>query len=107
MRHIKCAVLTNFLKKEGIEVKVILTEATQKFITPLTFQTLSGNTVYMDTFKIIGTAQVEHFSLAMRHFGLDKEIVKIWCSILKIIIPKNALIKTFFGISTIRICAKA
>jgi len=60
----KICSLINFLKKERVEVKVILTEAAQKFITPLTFQTLSGNTVYTDMFKIIDTTQVEHIALA-------------------------------------------
>lgn len=60
----KICSLINKLKGEGIIAKVILTEAGSKFITPLTIQTLSGNPVYTDTFKIINTEQVEHISLA-------------------------------------------
>lgn len=59
----KICSLINKLKKEEINAKVILTEAGSKFITPLTIQTLSGNPIYMDTFKIIGAEQVEHISL--------------------------------------------
>lgn len=60
----KICSLINKLKKEEISAKAILTEAGSKFITPLTIQTLSGNPIYMDTFKIIGAEQVEHISLA-------------------------------------------
>ncbi|WP_345368450.1 bifunctional phosphopantothenoylcysteine decarboxylase/phosphopantothenate--cysteine ligase CoaBC [Algivirga pacifica] len=41
----KAALLVRLLKKEGAEVKVIMTEAAQEFITPLTLATLSENPV--------------------------------------------------------------
>lgn len=41
----KAAILTRLLVKEGAEVKVVMTTASQEFITPLTLSTLSKNPV--------------------------------------------------------------
>ncbi|MGV3597647.1 MAG: bifunctional phosphopantothenoylcysteine decarboxylase/phosphopantothenate--cysteine ligase CoaBC [Bacteroidota bacterium] len=41
----KAAILTRLLVKEGAEVKVVMTAASQEFITPLTLSTLSKNSV--------------------------------------------------------------
>lgn len=41
----KAAILTRLLVKEGAEVKVVMTAASQEFITPLTLSTLSKNPV--------------------------------------------------------------
>jgi phosphopantothenoylcysteine decarboxylase/phosphopantothenate--cysteine ligase len=52
------------LKKLGSEVIVIMTKSAQKFVTPLTFETLSENEVVTETFpekKLVG---VRHVSLA-------------------------------------------
>ena len=42
----KVAILIRLLKKEGAEIKVIMTESAKDFITPLTLSTLSQNPVY-------------------------------------------------------------
>jgi len=47
----KAAYLTRLLRKNGAEVKVILTPCGKEFITPVTLATLSGNTVLMDFFR--------------------------------------------------------
>lgn len=47
----KSALLTRLLVKEGAEVKIIMTEAAQDFITPLTLSTLSKNPVLSDFVK--------------------------------------------------------
>jgi phosphopantothenoylcysteine decarboxylase/phosphopantothenate--cysteine ligase len=47
----KSAYLTRLLRKEGAEVKVIMTPYGREFITPVTLATLSGNTVLTDFFK--------------------------------------------------------
>ncbi len=44
--------LINLLRKERANVRVIMTEAARKFITPLTIRTLSCNAVYLDSSKI-------------------------------------------------------
>lgn len=41
----KCAILVRLLVKQGANVKVIMTDAAQQFITPLTLSTLSKNPV--------------------------------------------------------------
>lgn len=52
------------LKKQGANVEVIMTENATKFVTPLTFQTLALNPVYVDMFKEPRNYDVEHISLA-------------------------------------------
>ncbi len=47
----KSAILTRLLKKEGAEVKVIMTEAAAAFITPLTLSTLSKEPVLINFVK--------------------------------------------------------
>ena len=44
----KSAELTRLMKKAGIDVQVVMTEAGSKFITPVTMQALSGNPVFID-----------------------------------------------------------
>jgi len=60
----KVCSLINLFKKEGYEIKVIMTEAATKFVTPLTFQTLTGSPVYIDMLKNIDNTKVEHILLA-------------------------------------------
>jgi phosphopantothenoylcysteine decarboxylase / phosphopantothenate---cysteine ligase len=62
----KAAELVRLLVKAGAEVHVIMTEAAQKFVTPLTFQTLSMNPVHTDLFNLIGEREIGHISLADR-----------------------------------------
>ena len=47
----KTAILVRLLKKEGAEVRVVMTPAAKQFITPLTLSTLSGNPVLSDFFQ--------------------------------------------------------
>jgi phosphopantothenoylcysteine decarboxylase / phosphopantothenate---cysteine ligase len=51
----KSAFLIRSLIKEGAEVKVIMTDASKEFITPLTISTLSKNPVISDFFSEEGT----------------------------------------------------
>jgi phosphopantothenoylcysteine decarboxylase/phosphopantothenoylcysteine decarboxylase/phosphopantothenate--cysteine ligase len=62
----KGAELANIFTKEGYAVHVIMTAAAQKFITPLTFQTLTKNRVYTDMFDEAVYGDVRHISLAQR-----------------------------------------
>ncbi|MEG2000053.1 MAG: flavoprotein [Evtepia sp.] len=62
----KAAELANQLTKAGYGVHVILTEAAQQFITPLTFQTLTKNKVHTGLFEAAVPMEVEHISLAKR-----------------------------------------
>jgi len=47
----KAAYLTRLLKKEGAEVKIIITSYGKEFITPVTLATLSNNSVLSDFFS--------------------------------------------------------
>lgn len=60
----KAAALTSKLVQLGAQVKVIMTESAQKFVTPLTFQALSRNEVYTDTFKESNPTVISHIDLA-------------------------------------------
>lgn len=60
----KIASLVNNFIKLGAEVKVIMTEAATKFVTPLTFQALLNDEVYIDMWVVKDARTVEHVSLA-------------------------------------------
>ncbi len=60
----KMASVASALKKAGATVHVIMTENATKFITPLTFETLTGNKCHTDTFDRNFEYNVEHISLA-------------------------------------------
>ena len=58
----KACDLVSRLKKQGAQVRVVLTANAAKFVPPLTFETLSGNPVVTDTFE--PRKSLEHISLA-------------------------------------------
>ena len=61
----KIATLVRLLKKEGAEIKVIMTPASKEFITPLTLSTLSNNPVYSN-FSDLSTGEWNsHVELAL------------------------------------------
>ena len=68
----KAAELTSALVKKGNQVKVAMTREAAYFVTPLTFQTLSGNPVYQEMFNPLENPvsqtspgrEIEHISLA-------------------------------------------
>ena len=69
----KSAALVSSLVKKDIDVDVIMTENAAKFVTPLTFQTLSRNPVTTDTFGSIKYWEVEHIALAKKADVMVKE----------------------------------
>ena len=62
----KAADLVSKLKKLNANVEVIMTEGAVEFVTPLTFQTMSGNVVHREMFSEITNYDVEHISLAQK-----------------------------------------
>lgn len=60
----KSAMLCSALVKQRCSVKVVMTKNATEFITPLTFETLSGNRCVTDTFDRNRPHQTEHISLA-------------------------------------------
>lgn len=56
--------IVNRLKKNGHNVHVIMTRAAQEFVTPLTFQTMSGNPVVTEMFGAVEKWDTKHIELA-------------------------------------------
>ncbi|MCM3713142.1 bifunctional phosphopantothenoylcysteine decarboxylase/phosphopantothenate--cysteine ligase CoaBC [Alkalihalobacillus oceani] len=60
----KAAALTSKLVQAGAEVKVMMTKSAQEFVTPLTFQALSRQPVYLDTFQEPDPTKIAHIEIA-------------------------------------------
>ncbi|MCR1951484.1 MULTISPECIES: bifunctional phosphopantothenoylcysteine decarboxylase/phosphopantothenate--cysteine ligase CoaBC [unclassified Clostridium] len=58
--------IVSALKKKDIDVRVIMTESATKFVTPLSFQSLSQNMVVTDMFAEPKAFEIQHISLAKR-----------------------------------------
>ena len=60
----KSAELTRRLRDRGADVQVVMTEAAREFITPMTFQALSGRPVRTDLWDPAAEASMGHIELA-------------------------------------------
>ncbi|MDM8529043.1 bifunctional phosphopantothenoylcysteine decarboxylase/phosphopantothenate--cysteine ligase CoaBC [Anaerolineales bacterium HSG24] len=60
----KAAILCSRLVQAGATVDVVMTEAAQRFISPLTFQALTHRRVYLDMFNIPSEENIPHITLA-------------------------------------------
>ncbi|SDC65029.1 phosphopantothenoylcysteine decarboxylase / phosphopantothenate--cysteine ligase [Terribacillus halophilus] len=60
----KACALTSKLTQKGADVHVIMTKHAAEFVTPLTFQALSRNPVYIDTFDEKHPEKIAHIDLA-------------------------------------------
>lgn len=60
----KAVQLTSKLTQNGFDVKVMMTGNATKFVTPLSFQAISRNDVYTDTFDEKDPAKIAHIDLA-------------------------------------------
>ena len=60
----KSADLTRRLMELGAEVRVVMTTAATEFVTPLTFQALSGHPVFFDNSDESATSGMKHIELA-------------------------------------------
>lgn len=60
----KSAELVRLLRREGAEVRVVMTAAATQFITPLTLQALSGHTVHHQLLDETSEAAMSHITLA-------------------------------------------
>jgi phosphopantothenoylcysteine decarboxylase/phosphopantothenate--cysteine ligase len=60
----KAVELVRLMVKDGFAVRVIMTHGAREFVTPLTFQTLSGNPVATDTFDLTQESEIGHIALA-------------------------------------------
>ncbi len=59
-----CDLVSALRKDPGVRVHVIMTREAAQFVTPLTFQTLSGNRVYTDVFEAPEEWDLLHTSLS-------------------------------------------
>ena len=60
----KAVELVRLLVKEEYSVQVIMTRGAMEFVTPLTFQTLTGRPVATDTFNLTQESEIGHINLA-------------------------------------------
>ena len=60
----KAADVASGLRKAGADVNVIMTKNACEFITPLTFEALTGRMVYADTFDYSADTSIKHIALA-------------------------------------------
>ena len=68
----KAAELTRLLTRGGGEVRVVMTAAACRFITPVTMQALSGNTVHIDLWDASVPNNMAHIELSR---GCDAIVV--------------------------------
>ncbi|MDZ4186197.1 MAG: bifunctional phosphopantothenoylcysteine decarboxylase/phosphopantothenate--cysteine ligase CoaBC [Desulfuromonadales bacterium] len=62
----KSVELLRLLVKAGAKVHVIMTRSACEFVTPLTFQTLSGHPVHTELFNLLQEMEIVHITLADR-----------------------------------------
>jgi len=60
----KSAALTSKLAQAGASVTVLMTEGAAKFVTPLTFQSLSGRPVYTSAWDHVEASDPQHIATA-------------------------------------------
>jgi phosphopantothenoylcysteine decarboxylase/phosphopantothenate--cysteine ligase len=58
-----CSLVTKLLS-EGAEVRVMMTDSATKFVTPLTFQSLTNRPVYSDLWQTQDQNHIEHIEVA-------------------------------------------
>jgi len=62
----KACDLASKLRQAGVEVTVVMTAAAQRFVTPLTFQSLTHRPVITSLFESAEEWEIEHISVAQR-----------------------------------------
>ena len=60
----KAVALVSKLSQAGADVKVVMTKSAMEFVTPLTFQAMSRNDVFFDTFDEKDSRVIAHIDLA-------------------------------------------
>ncbi len=95
----KAVFLLRLLIKEGAKVKVVMTDSAKQFVNPLTFEVLSGDSVYSKIFSSSGDYSVSHvefakqadlFILAPATLNTISKMVAGICD--------NALLATYFSL---------
>src|SRR5574341_177870 len=60
----KAVELVRLLVREGFGIQVVMTREAMEFVTPLTFQTISGRPVATETFSLTQESEIGHINLA-------------------------------------------
>ena len=60
----KCLELIRLCKEKNIRVTTVLTKAAEKFVTPLSLASISGNKVYTDLFSLTDEIEMGHIRLS-------------------------------------------
>jgi phosphopantothenoylcysteine decarboxylase/phosphopantothenate--cysteine ligase len=60
----KAVELVRLMVKDGLAVQVVMTRGAMEFVTPLTFQTLSGRPVLSETFDLTQESEIGHINVA-------------------------------------------
>jgi phosphopantothenoylcysteine decarboxylase / phosphopantothenate---cysteine ligase len=60
----KAVELVRLMVKDGLSVQVVMTRGAMEFVTPLTFQTLSGRPVLTETFNLTQESEIGHINVA-------------------------------------------
>lgn len=60
----KAVELTREMTKRGANVHVVMTENATRFVTPLTFQTISGNPVLHEMFRLLEGSRIGHVAMS-------------------------------------------
>jgi phosphopantothenoylcysteine decarboxylase/phosphopantothenate--cysteine ligase len=60
----KCLETIRILKKNGCEIKTILTKSAKEFVTPLSITSLSQGKVYDDLFSVENESEMDHIALS-------------------------------------------
>jgi phosphopantothenoylcysteine decarboxylase/phosphopantothenate--cysteine ligase len=68
----KSVELASLLRKRGVTVRVVMTEAATRFVTPLTFQSITREPVHVDQWELPSTGGIEHIDLTR---GVDAMLV--------------------------------
>lgn len=60
----KALELVRLMKDQGFDVRVVMTREATEFVTPMSFQTLSGHPVATDLFSLTQESEIGHINLA-------------------------------------------
>ena len=82
--------LIRLLKKDGYEIKTVLTRSGKQFVTPLSLVSLSGGKVYENLFDKENEAEIDHIALSR------------WADLI-LVIPATANIISKLSLSLIHI----
>jgi len=60
----RVAELARLLKKSGAQVRCVMTKSAREFVSPLTFEALTGETVHTELFDLTSEREMGHIQLA-------------------------------------------